>query len=128
MAQRAAAQADLRLLPRRLRLHVRLLVLDRFTAEGPFSHPALDIKTYATARLKTAYCESTQRNTPRRWFNKLPHTYNAPDDSVKQGALFRCLLVTPFTQMRDSCKQGEKKLRFAIALIPQSAGLPTVST
>ncbi len=62
--------------------------LMRFAGESPFSHSALDIKTYAMAMLKTGYRESTKRNMPKRWFDELPHTHVALDDAIEQGALF----------------------------------------
>ena len=49
---------------------------------------ALDIKSYAMAVLKTGYCDSTKRNMPKAWFDKLPHTHVALDDAIEQGALF----------------------------------------
>jgi DNA polymerase III alpha subunit (gram-positive type) len=67
--------------------------LIRFTGESPFSHSALDIKTYAMAMLKGKYRDSTKRNMPRRWFDKLPHTHMALDDAVEQGALFCNMLA-----------------------------------
>lgn len=62
--------------------------LIRFVGESPFSHSALDIKSYAMAMLKTGYRDSTKRNMPRQWFDKLPHTHVALDDAIEQGALF----------------------------------------
>lgn len=62
--------------------------LMRFVGESPFSHSALDMKTYAMALLKTGYRDSTKRNMPRDWFDKLPHTHVALDDAIEQGALF----------------------------------------
>jgi hypothetical protein len=62
--------------------------LMRFVGESPFSHSALDMKTYAMAILKTGYRDSTKRNMPRSWFDKLPHTHVALDDAIEQGALF----------------------------------------
>ncbi len=62
--------------------------LIRFTGESPFSHSALDIKTYAMAMLKTPYRDSTKRNMPQRWFDNYPHTHQALDDALEQGALF----------------------------------------
>jgi hypothetical protein len=58
------------------------------SCESPFSHSALDMKSYAMAVLKTEYRESTKRNMPKAWFDKLPHTHVALDDAVEQGALF----------------------------------------
>ena len=60
----------------------------RFAGESPFSHSALDIKTYAMALMQTGYRDSTKRNMPKRWFDNLPHTHVALDDAVGQGALF----------------------------------------
>lgn len=62
--------------------------LMRFVGESPFSHSALDIKSYAMAVLGTEFRESTKRNMPRQWFDDLPHTHVALDDAKGQGALF----------------------------------------
>lgn len=62
--------------------------LIRFTGASPFSHSALDIKTYAMAMLKLPYRESTKNNMPRRWFDPHRHTHVAVDDAIEQGALF----------------------------------------
>jgi hypothetical protein len=67
--------------------------LIRFAGESPFSHSALDVKTYAMAVLGTPYRESTKRNMPRRWFDPLPHTHVALDDAIEQGALFCNMLA-----------------------------------
>jgi hypothetical protein len=60
----------------------------RFAGESPFSHSAIDIKTYVMAMLRKPYRECTKKNMPRRWFDKLPHTHVALDDAIEQGALF----------------------------------------
>ena len=62
--------------------------LIKFVGESPFSHSALDIKSFAMAVLKTNYRESTKRNMPKRWFDKVPHMHVALDDAIEQGALF----------------------------------------
>ncbi|HEX3530308.1 MAG TPA: exonuclease [Thermoanaerobaculia bacterium] len=62
--------------------------LIRFTGESPFSHSALDIKTFAMVLLNKPYRESTKRNMPRAWFDDFPHTHLALDDAIEQGALF----------------------------------------
>jgi hypothetical protein len=62
--------------------------LIRFTGKSPFSHSALDIKSYAMAVLKLPYRESVKRNMPARWFPEAPHTHVALDDAIEQGALF----------------------------------------
>ena len=67
--------------------------LMRFAGESPFSHSALDIKTFAMALMKKDCRASTKRNMPRRWFDKLPHTHRALDDAIEQGALFCNMLA-----------------------------------
>jgi hypothetical protein len=67
--------------------------LIRFAGQSPFSHSALDIKTYAMALLGTEYRESVKRNMPRAWFDDLPHTHVALDDARGQGALFCNMLA-----------------------------------
>jgi hypothetical protein len=67
--------------------------LVRFTGESPFSHSALDIKTYAMALLRTPYRESVKRNMPKRWFDDSPHTHVALDDAIEQGRLFCNMLA-----------------------------------
>jgi hypothetical protein len=72
--------------------------LVRFTGENPFSHSALDIRTYAMAMLKRDYRDSVKRNMPRHWFDDLPHTHRALDDAIEQGALFCNMLREDRTQ------------------------------
>jgi hypothetical protein len=72
--------------------------LIRFTGSSPFSHSALDIKSFAMAVMKTNYRDSTKRAMPETWFDKLPHTHIALDDAIEQGALFCNMLK----QNRDS--------------------------
>jgi hypothetical protein len=62
--------------------------LIHFVGESPFSHSALDMKTYAMAVLKTEYRSSTKRNMPKEWFDDMPHKHVALDDAIEQGALF----------------------------------------
>lgn len=62
--------------------------LIRFAGRSPFSHSALDIKTYAMALLKKPYRHSSKQNMPPDWFDPLPHTHVAVDDAIAQGALF----------------------------------------
>ena len=62
--------------------------LMRFVSESPFSHSALDMKSFAMAVLGTDYRDSTKKNMPRRWFDDLPHSHVALDDAIEQGALF----------------------------------------
>jgi hypothetical protein len=64
-----------------------------FAGESPFSHSALDIKTFAMAVLGTEYRASTKRNLPKEWFDPIPHTHVALDDAKGQGALFCNMLA-----------------------------------
>lgn len=67
--------------------------LVRFTGQSPFSHSALDIKTYAMAMLRRGYRDAVKKNMPARWFEELPHTHRALDDAIEQGALFCNMLA-----------------------------------
>lgn len=62
--------------------------LMRFVGRSPFSHSALDIKTYAMALLHGEYRKATKRAMPRLWFDDVAHTHVALDDAIEQGALF----------------------------------------
>ncbi|MEP6503718.1 MAG: exonuclease [Betaproteobacteria bacterium] len=62
--------------------------LMRFAGRSPFSHSALDIKSFAMAVLRTDYRASTKRHMPKHWFDELPHSHVALDDAIEQGALF----------------------------------------
>lgn len=64
----------------------------RFAGESPFSHSALDIKTFAMAILKKEYRASTKKGMPKRWFDDLPHSHIALDDAIGPGALF-CIML-----------------------------------
>lgn len=66
--------------------------LMRFVGYSPFSHSALDIKTYAMALLKRPYRRISKQTMPTEWFDPLPHTHVALDDAIAQGALFCNLL------------------------------------
>ena len=66
--------------------------LIRFVGRSPFSHSALDIKTYAMALLKRPYRRISKQTMPAEWFDPLPHTHVALDDAIAQGALFCNLL------------------------------------
>jgi hypothetical protein len=65
----------------------------RFAGESPFSHSALDMKTFAMALLGKEYRASTKRNMPREWFGDTPHTHVALDDAIGQGVLFCNMLA-----------------------------------
>jgi hypothetical protein len=67
--------------------------LIRFAGESPFSHSALDIKTFAMSLLGIGYRDATKRRMPREWFDPHRHTHVALDDAVEQGALFCNMLA-----------------------------------
>lgn len=62
--------------------------LIRFAGESPFTHQALDVKSYAMALLRRPYVECHKKNFPERWLDPFPHTHVALDDALEQGALF----------------------------------------
>lgn len=65
----------------------------RFTGETPFSHSALDIKTFAMCLLGIPYRETSKRNMPKHWLSQKPHTHLAIDDAIEQGELFLNMLA-----------------------------------
>jgi hypothetical protein len=78
----------------------------RFAGESPFSHSALDIKTYAMALMGSAYRASVKKNMPREWFGEQPHTHVALDDAIGQGELFCNMLAA-----RESALPRRKRHR-----------------
>jgi hypothetical protein len=75
--------------------------LMNFVGDSPFSHSALDIKTYAMAMLGVPYREATKRNMPKRWFSESPHTHVSLDDAIEQGRLF-CKMLAEDKRRRES--------------------------
>jgi hypothetical protein len=60
-----------------------------FFGRSPFSHSALDMKTYAMSILNKPYRKSTKRAWPKRWFRGTPHhSHKAIDDAREQGMIF----------------------------------------
>lgn len=76
--------------------------LMRFVGESPFSHSALDVKSFAMAVMKTDFRDSTKRNMPKRWFDPLPHSHVALDDAIEQGAVFCNMLQESRLQGRGT--------------------------
>ncbi|HWZ92444.1 MAG TPA: hypothetical protein VNW92_26445 [Polyangiaceae bacterium] len=74
--------------------------LMKFVGESPFSHSALDIKTFAMCLLGSGYRDSTKKNMPRRWFDDIAHTHVALDDALGQGALF-CNMLRASRERRE---------------------------
>jgi hypothetical protein len=62
--------------------------LIKFVGRSPFSHSALDIKTFAMCLLGKGYRDAGKRSMPKHWFDDMPHTHVALDDALEQGALF----------------------------------------
>lgn len=67
--------------------------LIHFTGSSPFSFSAIDIKTYAMAKLGKPYRESTKKNWPKSW-KKVGqrHSHVALDDAIEQGQQFIIML------------------------------------
>lgn len=66
--------------------------LVKFTDQQPFSHSALDIKSYAMALLKLEFRKTVKSAMPQHWFEALPHTHRALDDAKQQGVWFLNML------------------------------------
>ena len=68
--------------------------LINFTGESPFSHFALDIKTFAWTLLKGDFRETTKSTMPPRWFDgNLELAHHALEDAKDQGLLFCNMLA-----------------------------------
>lgn len=67
--------------------------LIRFTGRSPFVRAALDIRTLAMALLNSDFLAASKRDMPARWFDETPHTHQALDDAIEQGALFCRMLA-----------------------------------
>ncbi len=59
-----------------------------FTGGDPFGHQALDLKTYAMARLGTEFKGTVKGEMPKSWFDGERHTHVAVEDARSQGRLF----------------------------------------
>lgn len=66
--------------------------LINFVGDSPFSHSALDIRSYAMAFLKQNYSDSGKQNLPTEWLEEAPRAHIALDDAIQQGVLFCNLL------------------------------------
>ncbi len=78
--------------------------LMRFVGRSPFSHAALDLKTYAMVLLGTEYRRTVKRVMPERWFEGAEHTHVALEDAVGQGRLF----IQMLKQARAHGGSGER--------------------
>jgi hypothetical protein len=65
----------------------------RFAGRSPFSHVALDVKSYAAALLGTRFRDTAKRSMPARWRSARPHTHVALDDALEQGEMFVKMLA-----------------------------------
>lgn len=59
-----------------------------FTGKSPFSFSGMDIKSYASAKLRTPFRETTKRRMPEEWFPEAKHSHIALEDAIEQGILF----------------------------------------
>ena len=65
----------------------------RYTGECPFSHSAIDIKTYAMAIMQTEYRNSVKRQMPEHWFDEVAENVVCLHDAIEQGLLFCNMLI-----------------------------------
>lgn len=67
--------------------------LINFTGVSPFSFSALDMKSYAMAKLGTPFKGTTKKIFPKEWNNVTQkHTHIALDDAIEQGYIFMNML------------------------------------
>lgn len=65
----------------------------KFGQQSPFSFACLDVKSFAMARLRTTFRDTTKRKMPKHWFDGLPpHEHIALSDAIEQGYLFLNIL------------------------------------
>jgi hypothetical protein len=63
--------------------------LMRFVGNSPFSHSALDIRSYAMSIIGESFKKASKRSMPKRWFKGCPkHSHKALDDAIEQGIIF----------------------------------------
>jgi hypothetical protein len=62
--------------------------LIRFVGRSPFSHVALDVKSFAAALLGGRFRDTAKHSMPARWLSSRPHTHVALDDALEQGEMF----------------------------------------
>jgi hypothetical protein len=69
--------------------------LMKFTKQSPFSFSALDLKSYAMAKMKCNFRDCTKRKMPSTWFSyKNKHTHVALEDAIEQGWMLVEMLKT----------------------------------
>ena len=76
----------------------------KFTGKSPYGFSALDLKSFAMAKLGTTFKGTTKKNMPKSWFTKHPHNHKALDDAIGQGWLFMNMKNDEST--RSTEKQG----------------------
>lgn len=75
-----------------------------FVGESPFARRALDVRTFAMAQLQQSYLAVSREALPVRYRPNLPHTHQAIDDALEQGAIF-CRLLQENLQTQNSHKE-----------------------
>ncbi len=65
-----------------------------FTGESPFGFQALDVKSYASAMMKSNFRDTVKSHMPDSWFqDSKEHTHVALDDAIEQGYMFARMLI-----------------------------------
>ena len=68
--------------------------LIRFVGRSPFSHSAIDMRTFAMAVLRRKYRHSGKATWPKHWLRSdHAHTHVALDDAIEQGHQFLAMLA-----------------------------------
>lgn len=64
-----------------------------FAGKSPFGFQALDMKTYAMARLGCGFKDSVKGQWPKKWFPVgKKHSHIAVEDAIEQGHIFIAML------------------------------------
>jgi hypothetical protein len=76
--------------------------LIHFVGESPFARRALDVRTFAMAQLGRPYLAVAREHLPARYRPEMPHTHQALEDALEQGAIFCALLQENLQTERGS--------------------------
>lgn len=73
----------------------------KYAPHNPFGLSGLDIKSYASAVLKTPFKKTIKKYFPSEWFPDTKHTHVAVEDAREQGLLFINMLKANTQNIND---------------------------
>lgn len=77
-----------------------------FVGESPFARRALDIRTFAMAQLQQPYLSVSREALPAHYRPEQPHTHQAVEDALEQGAIF-CKLLQENLQIQSKIQESK---------------------